>query len=116
MIIKHVESGLRLTFMYYTYTAQTGLPYFDRAAVIVIEVLQKVSEKKLSFGLKKIILFIGVIHFSSEITTNKGGPRNPSAPIDVNVFRTTNFRSRFAMRCAEFHGNTLRDSQPAYSV
>ena len=24
-------------------------------------------------------------------TENAGGPRNPSAPIDVNAFRTTNF-------------------------
>ena len=39
-----------------------------------------------------------------------GGPGNPSAPIDVNAFRTINFRSRSAMRDAEIHGNTRRDS------
>ena len=41
---------------------------------------------------------------------NKGGPGNPSAPIDVNAFHTTNIRSSSAMRGAEFHGNTRRDS------
>ena len=41
---------------------------------------------------------------------NTGGPGNPSAPIQVNAFRTTNFRSSSAMRGAEFHGNTRRDS------
>ena len=44
------------------------------------------------------------------IPDDKGGPGNPSAPIDVNAFHTTNFRSRFAMRGAEFHGNSRRDS------
>ena len=43
-------------------------------------------------------------------TENAGGPRNPSAPIDVNAFRTTNFRSPSAMRGAEIHGNSGRDS------
>ena len=42
-------------------------------------------------------------------TENTGGPRNHSPPIEVNAFRTTNFRSRFAMRGAEIHGNTRRD-------
>ena len=40
---------------------------------------------------------------------NKGGLGNPSAPIHVNAFSTTNFRSQSAMRGAEFHGNTCRD-------
>ena len=44
------------------------------------------------------------------IPENKGGPGNPSTPIDVNAFRTTNFQSRFALRGAEFHGNNHRDS------
>ena len=48
--------------------------------------------------------------FWLRIPDDKGGPGNPSAPIDVNAFRTTNFRSRSAMRGAEFHGNTRRDS------
>ena len=39
-------------------------------------------------------------------TTNKGGPGNNSAPIDINAVHTTNFRSTSAMRGAEFHGNT----------
>ena len=43
-------------------------------------------------------------------TDNTLGPGNPSTPIDVNMFRTTNFWSRSAMRGAEFHGNTRRDS------
>ena len=30
--------------------------------------------------------------------------------IGVNAFRTTNFRSRYAMRGAKFHGNTCRDT------
>ena len=50
------------------------------------------------------------------IPENKGGPGNPSVPIDVNAFRTTNFRCCSAMRGAEFHGNTGRDGQPAYAV
>ena len=49
-------------------------------------------------------------YFMLRITDHKEGQRNPSAPIDVNAFRTTNFRSRSAMRGAEFHGNTRRDS------
>ena len=48
--------------------------------------------------------------FWLRIPDDKGGPGNPSAPIDVNAFRTTNFRSRSAVRGAEFHGNTRRDS------
>ena len=44
---------------------------------------------------------------SAEIT---GGRSNPFSPIGANAFRTTNFRSRFAMRGAEIHGNTCRDS------
>ena len=40
---------------------------------------------------------------------DKGGPGNPSAPIHVNTFRTTNIRSSSAMRGAEIHGNKRRD-------
>ena len=43
-------------------------------------------------------------------TENTRWPGNLSAPIEVNAFRTTNFRSSSAMRGAEFHGNTRRDS------
>ena len=43
------------------------------------------------------------------IRENKGGPGNPSAPIDFNAFRTTNVRSSTAMRGAEFHRNTGSD-------
>ena len=39
-----------------------------------------------------------------------GGPGNHSAPIDLNAFHTTNFRSQFPMRGAEFHRNTRRGS------
>ena len=49
-------------------------------------------------------------YFLLRIPDNKGRPGNPSAPIDVNAFRTTNFRSRSAMHDAEFHGNSRRDS------
>ena len=43
------------------------------------------------------------------IADQKRGSRNPSAPIGVNAFRTTNIRSQSAMRGADFHGNTCRD-------
>ena len=46
-------------------------------------------------------------YFMLRITDHKEGQRNPSAPVD-NAFRPTNFRSRSAMRGAEFHGNTRR--------
>ena len=49
-------------------------------------------------------------YFLQRIPDDKGGPRNPSAPIDVNAFRTTNFRSSSAMRIAEFPWVTLRDT------
>ena len=49
-------------------------------------------------------------YYLLRIPDDEGGPGNPSAPIDVNAFRTTNFRSRFAMRGAEFHRNTRHDS------
>ena len=32
-------------------------------------------------------------HFWLRIPDHKGGPGNPSAPIAINAFRTTNFRS-----------------------
>ena len=44
-------------------------------------------------------------HFLLRIPNDKGGPGNPSAPIDFNAFRATNFWSRFGMRGAEIHGN-----------
>ena len=50
---------------------------------------------------------------SAEIT---GGRGNPFSAIGANAFRTTNCRSRSAMRVAEFPGNTRRDGQPAYPV
>ena len=43
-------------------------------------------------------------------TENRAGPGNPLAPIHVNAFRITNFRSQSAMHGVEFHGNTRRDS------
>ena len=46
----------------------------------------------------------------SRFTENTGRPGNPSAPIHVNAFRTTNFRSSSAMRGAEFQRNMHRDS------
>ena len=48
-------------------------------------------------------------YFMLRSTNHKEGPRNPSAPILVNAFRTTNFRSSSAMHGAEIHGNTRRD-------
>ena len=44
------------------------------------------------------------------IPADKGRLGNASAPIDVNTFRTTNFRSSSAMCVAEFHRNSHRDS------
>ena len=44
-----------------------------------------------------------------EFTEKTGGLGNPSATIHANAFRTTNFRSRSAMRGAEIHGNNRRD-------
>ena len=49
-------------------------------------------------------------YFLLRIPDNKGRGGNPSAAIDVNAFRTTNFRSQSAMRGAEFHGNSRPDS------
>ena len=49
-------------------------------------------------------------YFLQRIPDDKGGPGNPSASIDVNAFRTTNFRFSPAMRGSEFQGNTCRDS------
>ena len=49
-------------------------------------------------------------HFLLRIPEDKGGPGNPYAPIGFNGKSATNFRSRSAMRGAEFHGNTRRDS------
>ena len=50
-----------------------------------------------------------VHHIFIRSTENSGGRGNPFSPIDVNTFRTTNFRSQSAMRGAEFHGNSPRD-------
>ena len=49
-------------------------------------------------------------YFSIRSTENSGGRGNPFSTIGINAFRTTNFRSSSAMRVAEFHGNTGRDS------
>ena len=48
-------------------------------------------------------------YFMLRIPDHKGGPGNPSAPIGFNGKSATNFRSRSAMRGAEFHGNSGRD-------
>ena len=42
-------------------------------------------------------------------TEKSGGRGKPLFAIGANAFRTTNFRSRSAMRGAEFHGNSGRD-------
>ena len=42
-------------------------------------------------------------------TEKTGGPGNVTAAIPINAFRTTNFRSRSAMRGADFHGYSGRD-------
>ena len=49
-------------------------------------------------------------HFFIRSLENSGGRGNPLFATGANAFRTTNFRSRFAMRGAEIHGNTRRDS------
>ena len=46
----------------------------------------------------------------------QGAGGTPFSAIGANAFRTTNCRSRSAMRGDEFHGNTRRDGQPAYPV
>ena len=43
-------------------------------------------------------------------TENSVDPGNPFFATGANAFCTTNFRSRFAMRDAETHGNMRRDS------
>ena len=43
-------------------------------------------------------------------TENSGGHGNSLFATGANAFRTTNFRSRLAMRGVEFHGNTGPDS------
>ena len=48
-------------------------------------------------------------HFLLRIPDDKGGLRNPSAPIGFNEKSATNFRSLSAMRGAEIHGNNRRD-------
>ena len=54
-------------------------------------------------------------YFLQRIPDDKGGPGNPSAPIDVNAFRTT---SGFHLPCAvpNFTGIPVVIAQPAYSV
>ena len=49
-------------------------------------------------------------YFLRGFPNHQGGPGNPSAPIGFNGKSITNIRSRSAMRGAEFHGNTRRDS------
>ena len=49
-------------------------------------------------------------HVFLRSTENSGGRDNPFSTIGINAFRTTNFRSSSAMRGAEFHGNTGRES------
>ena len=49
-------------------------------------------------------------YFVLRIPSDKGGPGNPSAPIGINAFRTTKFRSLSAMRGTEFHWDTRRDT------
>ena len=41
---------------------------------------------------------------------NSGERHNPFSAIDVNAFRTTNFRSLPGMPGAKFHRNTRRES------
>ena len=68
--------------------------------------LQKVSEKKLSFGLYKTVR--GILFFITS-TKNSGDRGYPLSTIGINAKSVTNFRSRLAMHGAEFHGNTCRD-------
>ena len=48
-------------------------------------------------------------YFLPRSAEKSGGWGNPFSAIDINAFRTTNFRSSSAMRGAEIHGNTRRD-------
>ena len=49
-------------------------------------------------------------NFLHRSTENWGGRGNPIFATGANAFRTTNFRFLSAMRGAEFHGNSGRDS------
>ena len=50
------------------------------------------------------------IYLLLRIPDDRGEPETPTAPIDVNAFHTTNFRSTSAMLGAEFNGNTHCES------
>ena len=77
------------------------------ATVMLILVLATNSKRvKVVYWSQKVSLGN---YFFLRLPDDKGRPGNPSAPIDVNAFCTTNFRSRFAMLGAENHGNTRRD-------
>ena len=55
-------------------------------------------------------------NFLLRSTEKSGGRGNPFSAIGVDAFRTSNFRSRFAMRGAEIHGNMRRDSTTRQQV
>ena len=118
-----------------TYTEQTGFLFFrsftansERKLVV----RSALSPMRVNHTFRCRLVNIGLINNSKQVkvvfcspehsrghhifirsTKNSGGRGNPFSPIDVNTFCTTNFRSRSAMRGAEFHGNTRRDGQPA---
>ena len=96
-------------------TAQTGLPYFDRAALVTIgswcytSALNSMRAKlcfhccSVNIGPSYTQERVKVVFCPQNVKNgnyillgipeNKGGRGNPSAPIDVNAFRTTDFRS-----------------------
>ena len=81
--------------------------HFIFVAVLYIFVLATHSKRvKVLYGPQKITIDN---YFLLSIPKEEGGPENPSIPIGVNAFRTTNFRSSSAMRGTKFHGNTYRD-------
>ena len=49
-------------------------------------------------------------NFLIRSTENSGEQGNPFSAIGINANPVTNFRSGSAMRGAEFHGNTRRDT------
>ena len=107
-----VISGIPPSVPYYNEDA--GLPYFDHAAVIANgnwkcgSALKSMGTKLCFRSCLKILALAthikrvkvvncpqnvkNVNYILLRIPENKGGLGNPSASIDVNTFRTTNFR------------------------
>ena len=80
-----------------------SLPFFRYWSYIIATNSKRV---KVVFWSKKVCRGDNILLRFPE---NEGGPGNPSTPIHISAFHTTNFQSSSAMRGAEFHGNTHCD-------